>query len=309
MMHIFRVRSRFVLFAAFILLCTSGCASNIRQQIPFSIVSSPQGITGELAHLKVLLYTADDSIYVTSLDQKDVRILSTVGNDYVISPDGNKLAYSTLDQIWVEDIQTGDQHAVISKDDLNVKAVEYPSFYPGGENLIFQYIDYSGNFGLGTVNVDSAKFQRLNVVGLNNRPKISPTNEHILSICEGDGVVGFEVCIMNFDGKNKKHLTNVEGYHWAWFSPDGNMIVFSRLQTRLLKKNKAGLYTMNLDGSDVKLLVDWYSSVLGFSSDGKQIVFCKTSNEGGCEGIYIVNLDGTNLMKLEYFDTLLKEIQ
>ncbi len=59
---------------------------------------------------------------------------------------------------------------------------------------------------------------------------------------------------------------------------------------------------MDLDGTDVKLLLDWYVAVLAFSTDNRSVVFCKIPEEGGCEGIYVIDLDGKNLQQLTYFD-------
>ncbi len=59
---------------------------------------------------------------------------------------------------------------------------------------------------------------------------------------------------------------------------------------------------MNLDGTDFKLLLDWYVAVLTFSTDNRSVVVCKIPEEGGCEGIYVIDLDGKNLQQLTYFD-------
>jgi Tol biopolymer transport system component len=234
----------------------------------------------------------------------DVVALPEPGSHIVFSPEGQHLAYSTFDHIWVIDMQTKVGRVVVDQhSEYPNVLVENPTFSHDGKWLLFGLTwDDTDEFDLATVDIDGSNMVRLHIKGLNSRPEFSPDGTQILSICEGDGVVGFEICIMNSDGRDRKHLTNVEGYHWAWFTPSGERIVFSRLQTRLFREDLAGLFVMNINGTDVTLLIDWYTSVLTFSADGEEVVFCKIPEEGGCEGIYVINLDGTNLRHLAYFD-------
>ena len=80
--------------------------------------------------------------------------------------------------------------------------------------------------------------------------------------------------------------------HLSW-SPDGKRFLFTRIH-----KGKMGLWTMNVDGSDVQALLPSESMPHfdgHFSPDGKKIVFVYDKLQGtdGKLQIDVVNADGT----------------
>ncbi len=296
--------SRFYYIVTLIILVFAlvGCASKTDLEIVATPVSEPSQLPDTLAHQKIFFRTREALTHITSLDRQEVTSLKILGSDLAISPDGQYLAYSNWEQLRIVDLKTGEDQIVIDADRLGVRAIYDPSFSPDGQRLLFRVDINDTEFDLGVADIDGSNYQIIRAEGLNSRPRYSPDEKHILSICEGEDVVGFQICILDRDGTNRQRLTRLKAFHDAWFTPDGSKIVFTRLETALFQKDKAGLYTMDLDGTDVKLLLDWYVAVLAFSTDNRSVVLCKIPEEGGCEGIYVIDLDGKNLRQLTYFD-------
>jgi Tol biopolymer transport system component len=297
--------SNFLLIVILVILVFAlvGCASNAELEIVATPISEPSRLPDTLAHQKILFIARGGLKHITSLDRQEVASLTILGNDPTISPDGKYLAYTTWEQVHIVNLKTGEDRTVIDADTLGVRAIHDPSFSPDGQRLLFRVDISDTESDLGLADIDGSSYQIIRAEGLmNSRPRYSPDEKHILSICEGTDIVGFQICIMDPDGTNRQQLTRVDAYHHAWFTRDGSKIVFTRLEMGLFQKDKAGLYTMDLDGTDVKLLLDWYVAVFAFSTDNRSVVFCKIPEEGGCEGIYVIDLDGKNLQQLTYFD-------
>ncbi len=234
------------------------------------------------------------------------------GNDISLSSDYQYLTYTTYDYIYLVNTRTGKEQVLVSaQDDIEIaQDISTPSFSPENTKIIFRVDVTSTEFDLATVDLEGKNINFLNIEGFNTRPKYSSNGDMILTICEGDKAVGFNICMIDTDNGKRTRLTDIEGYHWAWFTPDGNKIIFSRRETRWLQKDLVGLYTMNLDGTDVTLLLDWDVSILGFSKENDSVIFRKVAEDGGYGGIYVMDIDGENLLYLAYFDNnFLKEWQ
>lgn len=81
------------------------------------------------------------------------------------------------------------------------------------------------------------------------------------------------------------------------FSPDGDQIVFVR------NSNQSGIYTMNADGSGLRLLfrdpqVCWHGSDPAWSPDGRSITFLRNGETGGVTNLFVMRADGTELRQL-----------
>lgn len=106
-----------------------------------------------------------------------------------------------------------------------------------------------------------------------------------------------ELAVVNPDGSGRRRLTtDGRGYFHPDISPDGQRIVFARLDV-----NGWGIHVMNADASDVRLLIERaFAGVPAWSPDGSQIAF-RSENPGpfGATGrIFIMNADGTGLRQL-----------
>jgi Tol biopolymer transport system component len=270
-------------------------------------ITDPLQLSENLSNQRILFYTSQE-VYITTLIREtiDTIKLPEPGSRIRISPySACCLAYSTFNSIWIIDFQLEKNLLVV---DTQIESpnliVGDPAFSPDSQKLVFSMIwDTTDEYDLATVNSNGENFQRLDVRGYNNEPKYSPDGKWILTVCEGDVEIGgFQLCIMNSDGKGRKWLTNNPGeFHHGWFTPDGTRIVFSRLDIGMIK-DRVGLYVMDIDESNIIQLIEWHARVLTFSADGNEVVFCKFHDDGGCEGIYVINLDGTNLRHLAYFD-------
>jgi len=103
-----------------------------------------------------------------------------------------------------------------------------------------------------------------------------------------------EIYIMkaDADGSGPKRLTNVVGYDGGpFFSPDGKRIVWRRFDESGLIAN---VFTMNLDGSDVRQITDFGSMSWApyIHPSGRYIIF--SSNKLGFENfeLFLVDIDG-----------------
>ncbi len=103
---------------------------------------------------------------------------------------------------------------------------------------------------------------------------------------------------MNSDGSGLRNLTSKLGGRLgagpaSVWSPDGRMIAFVRLSTRL------GVYVVNADGSGVRNLtpkpMEAYAAP-AWSPDGQKITFA--GERSGSSEIYLMNADGSGQRSL-----------
>jgi Tol biopolymer transport system component len=105
--------------------------------------------------------------------------------------------------------------------------------------------------------------------------------------------------INSTDGSGLNHV-NLSGLHSngadiisnSEWSPDGKKIALTATNKNY---TQTGIYMMNIDGSDVKLITQGYSADL--SPDGKKFVFGDSSFQGNVD-IYVVNADGSERKKI-----------
>jgi Tol biopolymer transport system component len=64
---------------------------------------------------------------------------------------------------------------------------------------------------------------------------------------------------------------------------------------------------MDSNGKNKKILLHWDAYVLGISDDSQQFIFSGSPDTNSPSGIYIMNIDGTNLRHLTYFDKYFEE--
>ncbi len=131
-------------------------------------------------------------------------------------------------------------------------------------------------------------------------PFWSPDGSKIAFESFRDG--NFEIYIMNPDGTELKNLTNnPAGDRIGPWSPDGSKIAFMSD-----RDGKRTIYVMNADGTAQTKLTD--APVIDFvpawSPDGRKIAFNRIvpgpgeSSHNGDEEIFVMNADGTGIMRL-----------
>jgi TolB protein len=104
-----------------------------------------------------------------------------------------------------------------------------------------------------------------------------------------------EIYLMNADGSNLTKLTNTPSKEDRdpAFSKDGTRILFASQQGVQLTPT-FGIYSMNLDGSDIQKVVDDITNEVQpwLSTDGTKLLYRENNN------ITIANADGTSSKKL-----------
>ncbi len=185
----------------------------------------------------------------------------------------------------------------------------YPMLSPDGKSVLFQS-NRSGVFQLYTMNPDGTNLKQLTSGSVDyGTPVWSPDGKKIAFGSERDA--NAEIYTMDTDGKNQKRLTFTSGDDsHPKFSPDGQRIIFcSARNTPDLKadwrKQHIELFTMNIDGSDVKQVTNFktVTTYPSISPDGTKLLFRKVINSPGFNWdistakrnseVFIMNMDGS----------------
>ena len=123
---------------------------------------------------------------------------------------------------------------------------------------------------------------------------------------------------MNSDGTGVRRLTNRVGYDGgAFFSPDGNMIVWRAqypvsaadtadyrrlLDQRLVRPSKLELWVAAADGSNPRQVTTLGRANFApyFHPDGKRIIFASNWEDprGRDFDLYLINVDGTGIERV-----------
>lgn len=157
--------------------------------------------------------------------------------------------------------------------------------------------------------------------GYDAEATLSPDGTKIVftSMRTGD----LELFIMDTDGSNVVQITNELGYDGgAFFSPDGQKLVFrssrpkteaeiekytSLLEEGLVEPTDMELYTVNIDGTDLKQITNLGNANWApyYHPSGEKIVFSSNhaSERGFPFNIYMINADGSNLQQISFDDT------
>lgn len=166
---------------------------------------------------------------------------------------------------------------------------------------------FLGKYQIHVMNADGTNITRLtDTEADNNSPVFSPDGSRIAFVSSRDGKS--QIYIMNADGTNQTRLSDATVEDWApAFNPDGTKIVFASS-----RRGAAEIYVMNTDGTGVVRLTnltDLTKRLPGdleprFSPDGRKIAFvskardCAGVLDPNCGGIYLMNADGTRIMRL-----------
>jgi len=159
--------------------------------------------------------------------------------------------------------------------------------------------------------------------GYDAEATVSPQGDKIVftSLRSGD----LELYTMNVDGSNVVQVTDQLGYDGgAFFSPDGKRLVFrsSRPKTEeeikkykdllsegLVEPSDMEIYTVNIDGSDLKQLTDLGGANWApyYHPSGDRIIFSSNhkSTRGYGFNLFTIDTEGNNLEQItqdEFFD-------
>ncbi len=121
---------------------------------------------------------------------------------------------------------------------------------------------------------------------------------HVIDAATEDG----EIWIANADGSGLTKLTdNHSEDEFVGWTPDGSRLTFASNRITERDRNRT-LYTMALDGSDVRPLLPpgWDADAFSWSPDGSQLAFVGHDRGNGSDGcrtnseIYVVPADGSS---------------
>lgn len=260
---------------------------------------TPESLMGEIAFVSDR--DGNEQIYVMNADGSDQRRVTHTSTDCVEpswSPDGTRIAYSVewedffTQEIYVIDTDGSNQHLLFK---TSYSAGD-PTWSPDGSLIAFVTDDHPTYPGLFTdiavMNPDgtNVQFIRYPWGSSSEDPAWSPDGKQIAF--SGGAESWYYIVVMNADGTNLRNLTeDIDWTHQTWspaWSPDGQFIAFSAWA---LGGGGLGLYVMNADGSNPRLLID-NSLNPTWSPDGKHIAFDYGSD------IYVVDVDGSNLRRL-----------
>ncbi len=311
----------------------SGCSNRSDLNSFESILmSDPSSVSKGLMHETFFLsknVNDENIISITSLDfqTNEREILVREGNGVDLSSDGKFVTYVSgeyingdfCDALWLYDLEKQTEVKIAGWDKkLSEVALSNPSFSSDGKKVVFSVTWFdTDNVGLATVNIDGSNQKILKTsLHLNEDPIYSPDGDLIIVTCAGfddvTGDIGFQLCLLDKNGLFRRQLTNRGDIHGSYyFTPDGKRIVFSEFEFGglfgIINKPEDRFYIMDIDGDNKTLLLDWEVGVRGFSDDGEEIIFKGRLDEKSPWGIYIINIDGTNLRHLTYFDEFLEE--
>jgi TolB protein len=144
----------------------------------------------------------------------------------------------------------------------------------------------------------------------------SPDGKHLIFTAMHDDTTGTDLYLMDAEGAAVRNLTASPGSDGGGgWTPDGTKIVFaSRRHDPEGPHSQDELYLMNADGSAVRRLTqnENYDAAPSVSPDGSRIAFCREvqssqEGEGGVGAIFVMNIDGTDEVRLTFqrgFDCL-----
>jgi TolB protein len=132
--------------------------------------------------------------------------------------------------------------------------------------------------------------------GLNSGAEFLPDNKNILLTLSNNKRA--DIYKMTVDGKSIEPITNGPGQAMnvePAISPDGHTIAFSSDRS-----GKPMVYSMDITGANVKrrTFAGHYNSTPTWSPDGKKIAFAGFDNDKGNFDIFIMSLDGSELLRL-----------
>ena len=220
------------------------------------------------------------------------------------SRDGTRIAFtSTREQNWAVYVMNADGTSPrnVSSPVEKSAGPGYPVGWTPDGRVVFQYARQTGgavSVQTYVVNADGTGLMPL-LAAEDEFPVWSPDGSRIAFISSRGGTRS--VYVMRADGSDVRRVSNLPGevtFAQSWghrendrtpWSPDGTRIAFNNLG------EQGGLYVVNADGSDLRLL-SAAGEFNGWSPSGRRIAF--TGTAAGSKDIFVINADGSGLVNL-----------
>ncbi|MDQ3823377.1 MAG: hypothetical protein M3321_09075, partial [Actinomycetota bacterium] len=196
------------------------------------------------------------------------------GGEPTWSPDGRRIAFSRLGEIYVADANGGNERRLTTMQ----QPVSHPAWSPDGRTIAF-----SGIRDVYTVPASGGRPKNLTRSPkpwlLRTTPSYSPDGRTI-AISASTDAYNSDVFLLRADGSAMRRLTRSQGAHTRHgeesvpdFSPDGKRVVYT--------SNRDGnveLYSIGVDGRNERRLTRTPRAdedAPRFSADGKRILYAR----------------------------------
>ena len=247
-------------------------------------------IKGLVLSVLVTLFVAMIASVGVAVADEDELLVSIKGYSPCLSPDWNKVAYldhdedSGTEQLWV---MNTDRSGLKKLDEWEHASGTIEEWDPDGKKILYTIYNWED---------DTKELWVVNSGGTGKKRIAEYVAEHSpVSLWSPDGSkIAFEsryygegICVVNSDGSNKTLITKY-GVLRSW-SSDGKKIIFS---------TEDNLWEIDLDSGIFKTI---YSGFGIISPDGSKIASRNFQNGG----IWISNIDGSNLKQLKYYNPVM----
>jgi hypothetical protein len=229
------------------------------------------------------------------------------------SPDGTRIAVSIFPNgggdraIWVMNADGSDPVQVAAADNVSV-----PSWSPDGSTIAYS-ARLEGRTEIHLVSADGTNDRIVHAEGAEGTfavfsAKFSPDGTELLFDRGTDS--GFDIFVMNVDGRGVRALTSTGNDYDPHWSPDGTQIAFTRqeiVEVDGQSRATSDIFLMNADGTDVRRLTDGGSNATNlyaeWSPDGTKIAYL-AGITGGPGSLVVMNADGSDPTVLAEGDVL-----
>jgi TolB protein len=182
-----------------------------------------------------------------------------------------------------------------------------PEWSADGSKIVFERAAFRARrVHIYTVNKDGSGLKRILPSAAcdgGEAPAWSPDGTQIAFLCQ------FRVVVIDSDGTSARPVTSGSRSTW-WdgdpqFSPDGNLIVFQRVDPKAKPHGGFGLWIVNSDGTGERQLTPWKLRAgdhPDWSPDGRRILFRSNINGPASvsANLYTIRPDGTRLIQLTH---------
>ncbi len=193
-----------------------------------------------------------------------------------------------------------DGSSLIQMTKITSESDAYPDWSPNAEQIS---VDAAAPEGHHIFVMNANGTNRIQITSgekvINSRADWSPDGSKIIFSSLVD-YINSTLMVVNADGTETSTLLEAQtdvGYINPVWSPNGEQIAF----IFDVKGPEASVYVMDTDGTNVHAVTQTPSysiNSIAWSPDGTRLIFNATEETNGFRGIYMINLDGSNLTYL-----------